>query len=130
MSADSLKVCASVTGASAARAAPVVRRIRIKAKATRDFFIFSPEKFSFVLWLPNYFYGELNFSRRGCCPCQHPRSRKMSCGIEDAGMVRGNWWREVGVIENVENLRTELDVEGFRDLRDVIVLEYREIKVG
>src|SRR5882757_9850531 len=124
MSADSLKVCASVTGASAANAAPVVRRIRIKAKATRGIFIVSPEKYSFVFFLPNYFHGELNFSGRGCGSCQHTRGRKRSCGIEDVGVIRGNRWREVGVIENVENFRTELDVEGFRDLRDVVVLEY------
>jgi hypothetical protein len=36
---------------------------------------------------------------------------------------------EVGVVENVEKLGSELNVEGFRNSRDVIVFERREIDV-
>jgi hypothetical protein len=34
------------------------------------------------------------------------------------------------MVENVENLGSELNVESLRDLRDVVVLEDREIQFG
>jgi hypothetical protein len=37
---------------------------------------------------------------------------------------------EVGVVQDVKELSPELNVEGFRDFRYVIVLERREIDVS
>ena len=34
------------------------------------------------------------------------------------------------MVQNIEELSPKLDVEGFRNSRDVIVFEQREIKVG
>jgi hypothetical protein len=42
---------------------------------------------------------------------------------------KGQGWREVGVIQNVEELRPELHVEGFGNLLHREVLMHREVDV-
>jgi len=44
--------------------------------------------------------------------------------------VQETWRQEIGVVEHVEELRPELDIEGFGDLVDWEVLKYGEVDRG
>jgi hypothetical protein len=83
-----------------------------------------------ALQLEDDLKGELDFSRGGGCPGQE--SGYASWGarwIEDVGIVGGDRRCEVRAIEHVKHFGTELNVEGFGNFADVVVLEYREINV-
>src|SRR5258708_38873867 len=79
----------------------------------------------------NLFQGNLNPPGRGGSRGQPARHRIWeSCSIKN---VRVRWRggrSKVWMIENVEYLRTELNVESLRDTLDVIVLKQREVQRG
>ena len=66
-------------------------------------------------WLPDYFYGELNFPRRGCGSREQTGYTRLNrpCAIENIRIVWSNRRRKIGVIENIKDLSTELHVEAF-----------------
>lgn len=77
-----------------------------------------------LLRLKNRLNRELDLSRgRGCSGQQAQGWVWAARPIKNVGVSR-TWGRsEVGVIDNVKELRSELEVEGFGDTLDVIVLE-------
>jgi hypothetical protein len=96
-----------------------------------------PARFSLVKneqsKLPDQLETELNLagSRRGLVQ----RSRKRTAVEVKGGVVltegvQESWRKEVGVVENVEELRSELGVKGFGDFGYREVLEYGEINGG
>ena len=41
----------------------------------------------------------------------------------------GNRWIEIGAVKEVENIQTQLDVEGLRDLRNLGIFDDGEVEV-
>ena len=58
------------------------------------------------------------------------RSWRSAVWSEHVGVGRGSEVVQSWVIENVEYFRPELNVESFRDSRNVIVLKEREVEIG
>src|ERR1700687_1772133 len=79
--------------------------------------------------LPDELQPQLNLPTVGCRKIDLTRRRiKRSISVEDrVGIERR---LEVGVVQDIEKLSPELDVESFRNSRDVIVFEQGEIEVG
>src|SRR6202051_551840 len=78
--------------------------------------------------LENHFQPELDFSRGNCSLIDRPRTSGGSAvRIEQRTIV--NRCVEDRVIENIKELRTELNVEILGDLLDIVVLEQREIEI-
>ena len=79
--------------------------------------------------LPDDFQSELNVPRLSGQGIQF--AIRSGSSVFDEYPGAGSWFRrvKVGVIENVENLRSKLDVERLRNLRDVVVLGRDEIEV-
>src|SRR6202790_3262529 len=79
--------------------------------------------------LPNHFQGELHISRLGGQSIHFAVSYNRPCLVKDPSAV--DWLRriEVGVIENIEDFRPELDIHGFRNAMDREVLQYGEIHI-
>src|SRR5260370_40696164 len=73
-------------------------------------------------------YRKLNFPR-GCVRLgQRTRhAGQRSRPIEDVRVVGSDGGGKIGVVEKVKDLRTELDVEVFRDPLNVVVLEHGEV---
>src|SRR5579864_4273532 len=85
-----------------------------------------PKKWSLcpLLRLENRLNRELDLSRgRGCSGQQAQRWVWASRPVKDVGVSCIGGRSEVGVIDDVKELRSELEVEGFGDTLDVIVLE-------
>src|ERR1700676_5661967 len=78
--------------------------------------------------LPHYLQGELNLSRRCGGGIQRAGTRSWSPALIENSTV-GGWGIEVSSIENVKELRPELDIESLGDPPDIVVLVEREIKV-
>src|SRR2546427_7125948 len=79
--------------------------------------------------LEDDFDCELNFPR--CCGGTGQRTShgvQVSSTIEDVRVRGGGGRSKVDVIQNVEDLRTELHVESLRDPFDVIVFKQREVQ--
>src|SRR5712691_2929972 len=81
--------------------------------------------------LKNYFHRKLNLPRR-CSSCsQRTRYRVgASSPIKNVRICWGGRRSEVRVIQNVEDFRSELNVESFGNTLDVIVLKQREVQRG
>ncbi len=91
--------------------------------------------FLIAFLLPNHLYRELDLPRWRRCRGQHS-GRAIVGGIlrsprlvENICIVGYYGQRKVGVVEYIENLGTELNIEGLRNSPDGIVLENREIEV-
>src|SRR5712671_2559323 len=79
--------------------------------------------------LEDHFHGNLNLPRRRGSRGQPARHRVWSSRpIKNIRVRRRGRRSKVWMIENVENLRTELNVESLRDPLYVIVLEQGEIQ--
>src|SRR5579872_2748592 len=82
--------------------------------------------------LPNYFQRELNLPFRRDRP--HKRSGDWIPGsgaVEDVGIaVTDRGGTEIGVIQDVKDLRPKLNVEIFGDSPNIVVLENRKIEIG
>src|SRR5579859_4380382 len=85
--------------------------------------------------LPNNLQGKLNLPCRSLGQSDAAESGNRLSGRADdlerpASLVCGQCRRrKVGAIQDVEKLRAELDIEGLRDLGNVIVLHHGEIDV-
>jgi hypothetical protein len=78
--------------------------------------------------LPNDFQCELNLASRGLRGIEPAEAgRRGSSGEERHEVVDRR--REVSVIQHVKELGPELDMEGFRDSSDAVVLNHGEINV-
>src|SRR4029077_4919588 len=87
-----------------------------------------PVALSYGHLLPDHFQCELDLPRR--CRCQVNRARttdRVPVLIEYLGVVEG--CLEVGSVQDIEDLRSELHVEILGDPSDVVVFECREIPV-
>lgn len=81
------------------------------------------------LKLKNDLDSELNFSRRRGRSGQQTRHPSIcSRGIKNVGVVGSRWWSKVGMIDNVKDLRAELQVEIFGNSLDAVILEHREVQ--
>ena len=79
--------------------------------------------------LPNYPHSELNLSRGSCCHINCPSARDgIAIRIEQISVV--DRCLEVGVIEDIKELKPKLNVETLGDLLDIVVFEQREIEIG
>src|SRR5712691_5755538 len=81
--------------------------------------------------LENHLHGNLNLPR--CCGCRSQRTCHrvgVSSPVKNVSIARGGRRSEVWVIENIEDFRSELNVESFGNALDVIVLEQREVQRG
>jgi hypothetical protein len=73
--------------------------------------------------------SELDFSRRRRCLGQQTcRGIERARPIEYVGVGGVGGGSKIGVVENIEDLGTELNVEPFRDPFKVVVLEHGEIE--
>src|ERR1700737_2282003 len=82
-----------------------------------------------TLALKDYFDSELNLPCRCRGLGQQARCRvRGPSAIENISVDSLNRRREIGMIENIENLGAELEVESFRDALDVVVLEQRKVQ--
>ena len=92
--------------------------------------LFYTESLTTRFWLPDHLDRELDFPRFRCCRgFQHAcravvgRIQRRSRAIENIGIVRRHRKRKIGMVQNIENFGSELYIEGFRNLPNVIVLE-------
>jgi hypothetical protein len=79
--------------------------------------------------LPDDFHCELNVTRLGSQVINAPGTGWRSVRIKDRTAVCRLGWCEVRVVQDVENFRAKLNVEGFRDAMDWIVLEHGKVHV-
>jgi hypothetical protein len=89
-----------------------------------------PGSLSCIRTLPDDFQANLNLTRlEAAGRIQFPRraGSKSSGTAENCFVVDRR--QIIGVIQNVEELRAELDVETLRDPADVVVFEYHEIEI-
>ena len=78
--------------------------------------------------LPSELQSELNLARRYLQGSELPKPRlRVSATVERLQVVQ--WWREVGVVENIEELRSELNIEVFRDFGNFGVLNHGEVHI-
>ena len=71
--------------------------------------------------LPHYLQSELNLPRRCGGGIQRAGTRSWSPALIENSTV-GDWGIEVSSIENVKELRPELDIESLGDPPDIVVL--------
>jgi hypothetical protein len=69
--------------------------------------------------LPDDFHCELNVTRLGSQVINAPGTGCRSVRIKDRTAVCRLGWGEVRVVQDVENFRAKLNVEGFRDAVDL-----------
>src|ERR1700730_1953682 len=79
--------------------------------------------------LPDHFHCELNVTRLSGQVINAPGTGWRSVRIKDGTAVRRLGWCEVRVVQDVENFRAELNIEGFRDAMDWIVLKHGKVHV-
>ncbi len=78
--------------------------------------------------LPVDLHAELNLAGISACRINRTRATdRRSVLVEQSAVVE--WRLEVGVIENIEELCTELHVEALRNPLDVVILEYGKVQV-
>jgi hypothetical protein len=71
----------------------------------------------------------LDISRLGRQSVHFAAGYYCSILIKDPGAVDWFWRIKVGVIQNIEDLRPELNVEGFRNPMNRNVLDYGKIQI-
>src|SRR5216683_1622685 len=79
--------------------------------------------------LPNHLHRKLNLPRSGGCRIQQTRGQPSGTSVPIKYLTVGCGRIEIGVIENVENFHSELDVKLFGDSFHVVVLEQRHVQV-
>src|ERR1700730_14533811 len=79
--------------------------------------------------LPDHLHRKLNLPRSGGCRIQQTWSQSPGASVPIKYLTVGCGGIEIGVIENVENFHSELDVKLFGDSFHVVVLEQRHIQV-
>ncbi len=79
-------------------------------------------------YLPSELQRELNLPRWDLQSSELTKATyRLSIPVEGLKVVKR--WREVGVVENIEELRSELDIEVFRNFGNFSVLNHGEIHI-
>ena len=78
---------------------------------------------------PDHFHCELNVTRLRGQVINSTGTGRRSVRIKDRTAVCRLGWCEVRVVQDVENFRAKLNVEGFRDAMDWIVLKHGKVHV-
>src|SRR5579872_5633225 len=81
------------------------------------------------LLLPNHLQSELNVSRLGCQVVHKSIGCWRTVLVKDPCAVKRLRRKKVGVVQNVEDLRSELNVESLRNSSDRVVLSRGKVQV-